>query len=264
MTKRYFWRRLLAFFIDIIVLNLIVSIPVMMVGTLLAGFTMGPMASPGSCTPGQGREDVVRLMDLGPDEHASYFECRSTGLFQKDGETFLVIVTKRDGKLHFPKVATIADDGTGLRRTDAGPGFAALMPAVIIAFALPAAFAFFSTNGRQTLGKKLVGLHVLRTDEQRPELGQALVREYWKFLPYLILVVVSAAGILFLRDAILSRLDAALSQGGVVEFVKLLAIIPALQLSLLLWWLVPFVVWRGQTWHDRLAGTKVVAKTAPA
>lgn len=33
-----------------------------------------------------------------------------------------------------------------------------------------------------------------------------------------------------------------------------------LEVPLLVWWLGPFIVWRGQTWHDRLAGTKVVLK----
>lgn len=240
-------------------MNIIVSIPVMAIAGVFISFGMMPMAMPDSCKPMQGRDDVVALVNLQPGEVAGYLECRSNALLRRGTTTFIVTIVKRDGKPHFPRLLTVVDDGSRLEKVDMMPGPASLLPVLAIGLAIPAAFAFFSANGRQTLGKKALGLRVKRIDDQDPMLAQALAREYWKFLPNIILAVAMAAMLLIYRDRLFSYLENAVADLDVVALAKVAAVIPVIQLSVLLWWLLPFIFWRGQTWHDRLAGTKIIS-----
>lgn len=259
MTHRYFWRRFFAFFIDSIVMNRIVAIPVLLITSIFAGSMPGSTAYSNNCKPAQPPAAIHQQMNIQPDELVTMMECHPSTILEKSSKIYMVFVLKRDGKPHFPRMASFRDDGSGLERIPDHFDTLALVPQVAIVFLLPAAFALFSAHGRQTLGKKLMRLKVLRTDDSYPMLPQALRREYWKFLPELILFTVIIVIVLTLRDAIVSYLDDALSNMDLVKFFKVFAIIPALQLFIAAWWLLPFIFWRGQTWHDRLAGTKVVS-----
>jgi uncharacterized RDD family membrane protein YckC len=199
------------------------------------------------------------MLDLKPDERAGFLECRSTALLRQNSTIFIVTITKRDGKPHLPRVVTVTDNGSSLQKVDMMPGPASFLPLLAIGFTIPAAFAFFSANGRQTLGKKSMRLRVKRIDDQDPLLPQALAREYWKFLPNLVLGVAMAMIVLIYRDTLMDYVERAVTNVDFAMFFRLIIVIPLIQFSVLLWWLVPFIFWRGQTWHDMLAGTKVVS-----
>lgn len=253
--KRYFWRRFLAYLIDSFVLTLLVSIPVMTIWSLIIGISFGPEIDPQKCSQDIGRPEIVMLMGAADGEQVNSFSCHTHDLLHGDITRIFAIGIAPGPEFVFPRFGVFHEDSDGLHKDNLLP--LVMLPNLLIALALPIAFAIFSAYGRQPLGKKLLGLRVVRTDDSYPPFKQALVREYWKYLPVLLLMAVVYILFSTMLDTILaSFVRAAVNH----DFGMVVAIIPAAQLLLLVWWVGPFLFWNGQTWHDRLAGTKVVRK----
>lgn len=119
-------------------------------------------------------------------------------------------------------------------------------------------FAFFVANGRRSPGKAILSLKVVRTSGEKLGWSDALKREALKLAPLLVLSAISIWHWLF--DAPISGDVAAwVAQINAVSVAGLL--MPTLVIGVIAfaWWFGPFIVWRGQSWHDAIAGTRVEA-----
>ena len=90
----------------------------------------------------------------------------------------------------------------------------------------------------------------------------AIKREALKLLPLLVALVFQIYQFVAMSSdaSDVRELVAMVRSSG---FSALLIVGPVF---LLVWWLVPFIFWRGATWYDRIVGTKVISteKRKPA
>lgn len=258
LPPRHFWRRFLAYLIDGIVLNLLLMIPVMMVTSLFFGASLMSNFDPKTCVQRLARPEIAKLMNLAPTQSAISFECPVHDLFHGGQTSIIAMVPPVPGKpLAFPQVGFFIEDSTGLHRQ--GLGMAMIFPQILAGLGLPVMFAIFSAYGRQTLGKKLMGLVVRKRDDGYPLFPQTLKREFWKLVPVFLLDILFVVIAAIAEDWPFSMLRAIMA-GDFLQLVPVVGIAVLLQLFALVWWLGPFLFWRGQAWHDRLAGTRVVRK----
>ena len=87
-----------------------------------------------------------------------------------------------------------------------------------------------------------------------------MAREYWKFLPMLLFAAAVALIMSLGLDSIMSQIWAAITSMDPRKLPAILAIIPAFYIFMLIWFVGPFLYWRGQSWHDALAATKIVIR----
>ncbi|EJT05272.1 transmembrane protein [Rhizobium sp. CCGE 510] len=140
------------------------------------------------------------------------------------------------------------------------PVYPSLISGIVNIALLALAFAYFSANGRRTIGKKLMGLRVQSVDGKNPGLGTAFRREILKFSPYLLFSTAEFAFSLFPVfptedfDALLrmSRDGYTLWDNSDAMFGIILGI------AALIWWFLPLIFWQGQTFYDRICACKVV------
>jgi hypothetical protein len=198
--------------------------------------------------------DIAHAMKLTPDDRVSVLSCQMHDLLHGDRETVLVTaIDSSAAQNQFPKFGFFTRDATGLH--PANIIARSLIPEIIVWILIPVAFAVLSVNGRRTLGKKAVGLIVRRLDDRFQAFPQALGRECLKLLPATALNAVTV--VLMIEADFPFGFLRSLLAGDYQPLITMLEWALGLEVPLLIWWLGPFVVWRGQTWYDRLAGTKV-------
>jgi uncharacterized RDD family membrane protein YckC len=171
---------------------------------------------------------------------------------------FLVVVLSMEKAPPFPRISSFKIDSTGLHQEEVSWKLPLMLPG-LIDFAVPLLFALFSLHGRQTLGKKIFGLQVAGTNGQFIGGGRAILREYLKFWPLHLTGII--AFVLVWRISIGDLLRGAqvlVNTGSFAAFPSFLIIVPLAEALLFIWWFGPFVVWRGQTWYDRITATKVI------
>lgn len=137
--------------------------------------------------------------------------------------------------------------------------------AQILASALPLAamiglFIYFTAGGRRTPGKRLFALKVMTPYGISPGLHRAARREILKFAP---LIFGSVAGVLmtvhaFLKPDFFGYLIAQSREMSATNLPLSIVLIIGCGMGQLLWWLLPFLFWRGQTYYDRIASCIVV------
>jgi uncharacterized RDD family membrane protein YckC len=120
-------------------------------------------------------------------------------------------------------------------------------------------FAAFTARGRRTPGKASMALRVTTDAGGALNWPTAFKREALKFLPFLVYFV-AALWFTLSPPALLSDSETiivAMRDGGL--FTSTYAILfLAFGVGTAVWWAGPFLVWRGRTWYDALAGTKVI------
>ena len=131
------------------------------------------------------------------------------------------------------------------------------------------ASAMITADGRRTPGKALLSLRVIDASASVPSLKRCLNRETLKFLPVLVLHIawsvllvggltgLSASASGEFLDVIHAARDLQMSEFGEIFTVDTIGAILNL-----IWWFGPFIIWRGQSFYDRIAGCFVVRSGA--
>lgn len=259
LEGRYFGRRLLAFLLDAVLASLIVALAFGAVraatGIDLGGASFSS-SSQTQCVPAPGNHpQVVRVEALWP---LSSGETRENLLCgdKADGEgQILQFVTRTIGKsgvTTYTSEASYPVDAKGQPiAIEYGIDWRPLANLVI--------FMVFTAQGWRSPGKAIMALRV--ATDAGGNLGwlRALAREALRFLPFLgyfvVLVWFSVSPPALLSDS--SAVIIGMRDG--TWFTSTYVILSlAFIVGTAVWWVGPFLLWRGKTWYDALAGTKVV------
>jgi len=269
---RHFWRRALSLILDLLlfhlaayaVLTLITVVSPWNIGFGVLEYTDCRIASSSPLL-----DKVNREWPLEAGLERSSLLCRKMRLFD---ETYYLVnsrTTKTTGLYTWSKWVTIASDENGAPLEPAKMRSLLLRQSFIQPLPFAAAlamFIYFTSGGRRTPGKRLMKLKVMTPYGVSPGLHRAAKRELLKFAP---LVLGAVANLMIALPAVFSP-DIV---GDLITQVKdmnatnlpLLIVLPiAAGIGQVLWWFVPLLFWRGQTYYDRIVGCVVVRSDQPS
>lgn len=258
---RHFWRRGFAFLLDALIAQLVAALLFAAIHAL-TGISLGATftTSQSQCAAAPpDHPQVMRVDTLWPlpaGAQRENFVCDRA----VSGERSRIFVTRviwKEGITTYRREVAypIDKDGKALPieyELD-------LTPFAIVLF-----FVVLSAQGRRTPGKAVLSLRVTTEQGGVPGWGHAIRREVLKLLPLVLFGALtlwtalappaaltdSGASIVGMRDGTFFTSPWMLIVFGfcAVSFV---------------WWFGPFIVWRGRTWYDALAGTRLIRSDRP-
>ena len=255
--KRYFWRRLAAFVVDLLLAYVVAGVALTAIDAATGGnfYYWGGIATRTACNeapPSPLLDEVDAHFPLASSWSRAVIFCEQAALGGKTRHILGVNDWMQDGNLTKTSSFTIPV-------TEAGNQFDSTLkldPTTLVAYALMLGWAWAA--GRSP-GKRLLGLvvhPVASADETGP---QRFRRELLRLGPLamfsLVEVVVVLAGWWFV-DTLPAHLR--LMHFVVGNLFLLVIVYTALALPFAVYYLFPILRWRGQMFYDRLAGTVVV------
>lgn len=265
LPPRYFWRRLAAFAVDIIIFQAAILIAVHYISkTFPEGSHFADKVSM-ECAVGVPDQLAKRIREGWPlktNESRTNEICeeRQFGLGK---QRYLRITVEMEPWDYVTptQVLTIPLDADDNPVSKTVPAYSEFISGIANTALIALAFACFSANGRRTLGKAVFFLRVQWIDGEGPDFGIALKREILKFSPNLLFSAAIFAISLFPVhptqdfDTLLGMFHGGYtpSNNGTIGFYVLWTI------AATAWWLVPFMEWRGQTFYHRICACKVVS-----
>jgi uncharacterized RDD family membrane protein YckC len=260
LPKRHFFRRGAAFVLDVIVASVLAGLLLLPL-SIVAGVDLGASSAAtkavcAAAPPGlPALRDVEAAFPLREGEVRAASLCVISILGLSD-QTYLsvnhVSGSGSDGLTYGvmnSRALTVGVDDRGEAFTTAPIPSLAIPLSIFI-------LAFFIAGGKRGPGKWLMSLRV-KTDDGLPlDYRRALKREGMKLLPALGVFVWQT--IVFLQFWTAGTSDAeavaAWTEPGLSTIVSGILF----QVFTIVWFFGPFVVWRGKTFHDRLAGTTLM------
>jgi len=259
---RYFWRRGFAFLLDVLVAQLIAALLFTLIHSV-SGISLGEgvITQQADCVAApDNHPQVTRVRALWPLPGGARREsliCDDSAN-GAESKTFITRVIQTEGMTTYTKEVAypIDKDGNALPiRYDLD----------LTSFAMMAFFVVLAANGRRTPGKAALGLRIKTREGGTPGWGHAIRREVLKLLPLawfglltLWMAVAPPAALSDSEASIIGIRDGTLLTSPWMLILFGWSVISAM------WWFVPFIFWRGRTWYDALAGTKVVRTDRPA
>jgi uncharacterized RDD family membrane protein YckC len=261
IPPRHFWRRLFAFFIDVMSALLAFSLITLLLSKLPLGIDPVPFFNSTSCetvTSGPMVTRVEGLWALKPGETRTNQIC-SLSRIRPDQRLFVTSVSKQDGAATSTRFVSVLLDGSGVEVTEEPSGAVLLynLGAIVL---MAVIFAYQISKGGSTLGKKLLSLKVTDIGSGFVELSQALKREILKMLPILVIAAIEVA-LFYLSEQPTMSLEEKINFAqniGATPTIR--TYLPTILIGLvsLAWWVWPLVFWRGQTFYDRISNCRVV------
>ncbi|ANL34734.1 RDD family protein [Rhizobium phaseoli] len=258
LPARHFWRRFAAFAVDIIVFQLIILATVHYVSKVYPLDFRLPGWTTTECS-GLLPDQLAKQIEAGwPEATSDICEVRQFGGAK---QRYLRTGTLSEDDLWLSgKELSIPVDADNNPVTKPMPAYSSLVGGVANTVLIALAFAVFSADGRRTFGKALVFLRVQTAEQEDLDFGTAFKREILKFSPNLLFSVVLFALSLFPAyptedfNTLLGMLrgEYAPSDDSISKSYLVWA------LAVTAWWIWPFIVWEGQTFHDRICACKVV------
>lgn len=262
---RHFWRRSLAFIIDIIVFYVAIF-AVIFVITLLSPWNIGlGVLTYTECQPAPPSQLTAQVDKEWPLDYGlvrNNILCRKTYLYDKTSYVFRSETAKPKGLYTWSKWFVIATDenGSALASSDVvsmllTQGLVTQLPA-LVAMGL---FVYLSAWGRRTPGKRLMGLRIMTVDGIPPALHRTARRELLKFAPLILFAIANLLLTLrtFLQSDYISAMIAQSREMTATNLPLAIAVPIILGIAQLIWWLLPFLAWRGQTYYDRITDCTV-------
>ena len=259
MQQRHFGRRALAFLLDAILATLIISL---LFGAIRA-VTGTDLGTPSLASFTQSHCDaapvnhpqVIRVEGMWPlasGETREHVLCRISVNGRERPLLFITRVISKSGATTYTREANYSVDQNG-------QPLAVDYPVDFSPIAYLVMSAGFAAQGRRTPGKASMALRVTTDDAGNLNWATAFKREGFKFLPFLVYFL-AVLWFAVYPPAMLSDSEAiivAIRDGGVFTSTYAMLFI-AFGIGTLVWWTGPFVIWRGKSFYDALAGTKVI------
>jgi uncharacterized RDD family membrane protein YckC len=260
VAKRYFWRRDFAFFLDLLLIAAIAGLLMIPVSALF-GVDLGAsnLIKRSTCVPAPQNwpifQEIQKEWPLQPGQTRTNEHCHISIWGVQEYDLFFTRTmwsSKQEG--NSAAVTYSSNRSMGIMVDKAGnPISLAAYPDFSILLML-AIFAFFTANGRRSPGKAMLGLRVTTLTGEPFGWPKAIVREGLKLLPFLGFFFIQLYQWLMMVFRPVSIADMIKIVTSDQFFVGLFA----WPLFALIWWFGPFLIWRGQTWYDWLASTKVI------
>ncbi|NYJ15282.1 hypothetical protein GGI64_006387 [Rhizobium leguminosarum] len=265
LPSRYFWRRFAAFTLDVLIFQTAILVAVhyvSMVFSLDLGF---PGWTSMECTervPDQLAQRIDTGWPLKPNElrTSEICEMRQLALGKQRYLQISVLIEPWD-YVTPAQVLTVPIDADDDPVIGTIPAYSNLASGIGNTVLIALAFACFSANGRRTFGKAVFFLRVRSVGGKYPDLGTTFKREMLKFSPNLLFSAAVFAISLFPAypkqdfDALLAVFHDGYtpSNDGTIAFYIVGTI------AVMVCWLLSFIVWEGQSFHDRICACEVVS-----
>jgi uncharacterized RDD family membrane protein YckC len=264
VEERHFGRRLLAFLLDAVIASLIIALvfgAVQAVTGVDLGSPTFSMTGESTCAAAPADHPQVRRVEamwpLSAGEKRENILCKIT---ESGGEESFVFIT---GVVGQTEMTTYSSEASYPVDKNGQP--------LAVRFSIdwrPVAnlllFVAFTARGLRTPGKASMALRVVTDNGDKLGWGTAFAREALKFLPFLVYFA-STAWFSVSPPALLSDSETILvtmRDGGL--FTSSYAILfLAFGVGTAVWWTGPFLLWRGGTWYDAIAGTRLVRTDLP-
>ncbi|MGR4843255.1 RDD family protein [Rhizobium sp. LARHSG275] len=261
----HFWRRFAAYTVDIIIFQAAILIAVYYFSTispldfLLNGRTSMQCSE---AVPDQLAQRIDAEWPLRTTETRTSEICEVSRIGSGKQRYLEIDVAIEPWDYVTPaQVLTIPVDADNNPVTKTIPGYTSLMSSIANTALIALAFACFSAKGRRTFGKAVFFLRVRSVDGKDPNFGTAFKREILKFSPNLLLSLVVFTISLFPVyptedfDALLGMFRNGYTpedNGTAISYF-------IWTIAVMAWWGWPFIVWKGQTFYDRICACKVVS-----
>ncbi|MBB3607622.1 RDD family protein [Rhizobium sp. BK602] len=268
LPPRYFWRRVAAYLIDLIIIEVALILFFLILSIVTSWNLSVPLFQSSQCSPtasGPLIEKIEAQWPLKPGETRVNELCHVSWLGSDGYYLFLSSVSSKDGATTYARSFSAAVDKNG-NPIDPGTNSNALMSDVVLLI-IPLALAYGSANGRRTPGKRLLSLHVATVEDSPPGFRTELKREALKFLPLIILSLLSFINFFVTKpggldfDLLIERGIQTARDGNLLstDSATTSILLPPIVLTLgLIWWIYPLIIWRGQTFYDRFSNCKVL------
>lgn len=263
LPPRHFWRRAIAYGVDMIIFRIVFALLFFVLSTVTPWDMTLPLLTSQRCdvtTTGPLIAKIEAEWPLQPGETRTNLLCHISWLGSNGYYVFRSQVVKQQGATTSARAVTISVN----EKVEPVTSVIAVNPAGdIVLLILPFVFAYCSTGGRRTLGKQLMSLRIRTVDNDAVTFGMATKREALKFMPLTLLAIVNLVNLL--QSVPPDMVDKLIQQArdpnlfttsGILALTG--ALMPTLFVFALIWWLFPLIIWRGQTFYDRLCDTKVV------
>ncbi|WHO80596.1 RDD family protein [Rhizobium leguminosarum] len=265
LASSHFWRRFAAFAVDVIIFQAAILITVHYISTVFSLDFRFPRWTSMECTekvPDQLAKRVDTGWPLKPNEFRTNQICEVRQLgFGKQRYLQVAVQIEPWDYVTPAQVLTIPLDADNNPVTKTLPAYAGLISGIGNIGLIVLAFACFSANGRRTFGKAVFFLRVQWIDGEGPDFGIALKREILKFGPNLLFSATIFASSLFPIyptqdfDALLAMFH----DGYIPSDKGTTGLYVIWTIAAMVWWLFPFIVWRGQAFYDRVCACDVVS-----
>lgn len=255
--KRYFWRRLAAFVVDFVLAYASAVVILMAVDAVTGGhfYYWEGVYSQTACVaapPSPLLDELNTLIPAAPDWQRTEIVCRTLPAGGKARYALTVKSEIQEGKTARFLYVSVDVTASGDRLDTSFK----LDPTVFVAYLFMLAWALYF--GRSP-GKRWLRLAVLEREAESGTSPRLLRRELFRLGPLLLYSMIGV--VLTLAEWWLV--------GSVEDFVRLVRLLQdapiawaapyaVLGLVLAVYYVFPFLRWRGQTFYDRLAGTMVV------
>ncbi|OHV21654.1 hypothetical protein BBJ66_08855 [Rhizobium sp. RSm-3] len=265
LPSRYFWQRLAAFAIDILIFQAIILVAAYNISTALPPSLRFPGWSSIECVPevpSQLAKQIEAGWPLKPNElrTTAICELRQFG-FGKYRYLQTTVLMEPWDYVTPTQVLTIPLDADGNPVARTIPAYSNLISGIASTALIMLAFACFSANSRRTVGKAVFFLEVTTVDGKGPDFGTALKREILKFSPNLLFSAAAFAISLFpaypTRD--FDALLAMFQDGYTPSDISTIWLYGIWTVTIMAWWLLPLAEWKGQVFYDRICACKVVS-----
>lgn len=177
MEKRYFWRRILAYVVDLVLLTLVVSILASALNPILPVKLIVPLSHYSSAC--ETRNDIstqaefIKLLPKESDQIHTWKICRQNNMFIS--RTHVTILSKS-----WPSETATRSVDIGYVSDKNGHKINAISLLALIYLLAPFVFAVLQKRFDQTPGKAIFSLTIRADNSVRPTIWNLLIREYLK------------------------------------------------------------------------------------
>lgn len=250
---RLFWRRAFAYLIDMVIFEVLLSV-VAIVIPLNFGMPLFQSTQCEEATLGPLVEKTEREWPLNPGERRVNQICYVKPFLGKESAFFrtTVITGNPDGGTFSSRGVSTAVNQNGDAINPVSDSVGTLVGLILVSLA----FAYFSANGRRTLGKKILSIQVVTVEGASPQWSKASKRELLKFSPLIVFAGINLVNAVTASDESFDAYLRAMRDGSAATTAPILIAV-ALLIAMLLWWALPLIRWRGQMLYDRFCGCEV-------